>query len=125
MILRILMTTLLALAMNDLALAQAFPTKPIRIVVPFPPGGAADLTTRILAEHLSKGLGQPVVAENRPGGSTIIGTELVARSPADGHTILVVFPSFIINPSVRSGEVTTIGRTLPPFTDGAISEALA
>lgn len=93
----------LACAFASLASAQAFPSRPVRIVVPFPPGGAADLTTRILAEHLAKGLGQPVVAENRPGGSTIIGSEAVARSPADGHTLLVVFPSFIINPSVRTG----------------------
>jgi tripartite-type tricarboxylate transporter receptor subunit TctC len=84
------------------AQAQTFPSKPLRIVVPFPPGGAADITSRVLAEHMSKGLGQPVVVENRPGGSTIIGAEVVARAPADGHTLLVVFPSFIINPSLRS-----------------------
>jgi tripartite-type tricarboxylate transporter receptor subunit TctC len=104
---RIVAVAVLAIACNGAAQAQAFPptfpSRPLRIIVPFPPGGAADLTTRILAEYLSKGLGQPVVPENRPGGSTIIGTEHVARSPADGHTVLVVFPSFIINPSVRSG----------------------
>jgi tripartite-type tricarboxylate transporter receptor subunit TctC len=103
MMIRILAVALLAVAMNNAAQAQTFPSRPLRIVVPFPPGGAADLTTRILADHLSKGLGQPVIPENRPGGSTIIGTENVARSPADGHAVLVVFPSFIINPSVRSG----------------------
>jgi tripartite-type tricarboxylate transporter receptor subunit TctC len=70
-------------------------------VLPFPPGGAADITSRVLSEHLAKGLGQPVLVENRPGGSTIIGSEVVARSPADGHTLLVVFPSFIINPALR------------------------
>lgn len=100
---RILAVALLAVGVSGAAHAQNFPSRPLRIVIPFPPGGAADLTTRILAEHLSKGLGQPVIPENRPGGSTIIGTENVARSPADGHTVLVVFPSFIINPSVRSG----------------------
>src|SRR6185369_14607131 len=80
------------------AQAQPFPSKPLKIVVPFPPGGAADLSGRLLAEHLSKSLGQPVVIENKPGGSTIIGGELVFRSPPDGHTILIVFPSFIVNP---------------------------
>jgi tripartite-type tricarboxylate transporter receptor subunit TctC len=99
---RILAVALLAVGLSGAAHAQNFPSRPLRIVIPFPPGGAADLTTRILADHLSKGLGQPVIPENRPGGSTIIGTEVVARSPADGHTVLVVFPSFIINPSVRS-----------------------
>lgn len=82
--------------------AQTFPSRPLRIVVPFPPGGAADLTGRILAEQMSKGLGQPVVVENKPGGSTMIGSELVARAPADGHTLLVVFPSFIVNPALRA-----------------------
>jgi tripartite-type tricarboxylate transporter receptor subunit TctC len=83
------------------AQAQTFPSKSLRIVVPFPPGGTADITSRVLAVHMAKGLGQTVVVENRPGGSTIIGTELVARSPADGHTLLVVFPSFVINPALR------------------------
>jgi tripartite-type tricarboxylate transporter receptor subunit TctC len=82
---------------------QAFPSKPVRIVVPFPPGGAADITSRLLGEQMSQGLGQPVLIENRPGGSTIIGAEAVLRSPADGYTVFVVFPSFIINPSVRAG----------------------
>jgi tripartite-type tricarboxylate transporter receptor subunit TctC len=86
---------------TGVAHGQTFPSKPIRIVVPFPPGGAADITSRVLSEHLAKGLGQPVLVENRPGGSTIIGSEVVARSPADGHTLLVVFPSFIINPALR------------------------
>jgi tripartite-type tricarboxylate transporter receptor subunit TctC len=81
--------------------AQNFPSRPLRIVVPFPPGGAADLTGRILAEQMGKGLGQTVVVENRPGGSTIIGSEVVARAPADGYTLLVVFPSFIVNPAMR------------------------
>jgi tripartite-type tricarboxylate transporter receptor subunit TctC len=91
----------LACSTLEVAHAQGFPSKPIRIVVPFPPGGAADITSRVLSEHLAKGLGQPVLVENRPGGSTIIGSEVVARSPADGHTLLVVFPSFIINPALR------------------------
>src|SRR5258706_428028 len=83
------------------AQAQTFPSKSLRIVVPFPRGGPADITSRVLAVPLAKGLGQTVVVENRPGGSTIIGTELVARAPADGHTLLVVFPSFVINPALR------------------------
>jgi len=85
------------------AQAQTFPSRSVRIVAPFPPGGTADITSRVLAVHLAKGLGQTVVVENRPGGSTIIGTEFVARSPADGHTLLVVFPSFVINPALRRG----------------------
>lgn len=113
---------LLAVALAAFAFtasAQTFPSKPLRVVVPFPPGGAADLSARLLAEHLSRNLGQPVVIENRPGGSTIIGAEAVFRSPADGHTLLVVFPSFIINPLLRSNmafdplkDFRAVGQTL-------------
>jgi len=81
--------------------AQSFPSKPLRIIVPFPPGGAADVTSRILGEQMAKGLGQVVIAENRPGAGAVIGYELGARATGDGHTLLVVFPSFVINPSVK------------------------
>lgn len=101
MIVRLLLAALAAILACGAAQAQPFPSKPLRVVVPFPPGGAADITSRILAEYMARGLGQSVLVENRPGGSTIIGAEFVARSPADGHTLLVVFPSFIINPSLR------------------------
>jgi tripartite-type tricarboxylate transporter receptor subunit TctC len=68
--------------------AQGYPAKPIRLVLPFPPGGSLDVTARILAQQLSERVGRPVVVENRPGGSSIIGTELVMRSPSDGYTLL-------------------------------------
>ena len=80
---------------------QAFPSKAIRIIVPFAPGGAADITSRLLGEHLSKGLGQSVLIDNRPGAGAVIGYELGAKSAPDGHTLLVVFPSFVVNPWVR------------------------
>jgi tripartite-type tricarboxylate transporter receptor subunit TctC len=83
--------------------AQTFPSKPLHIIVPFPPGGAADITSRLLGEHMGKALGQPVIVENRPGAGAVIGYELGARATGDGHTLLVVFPSFIINPAVKQG----------------------
>jgi len=83
--------------------AQTFPSKSLRIIVPFPPGGAADVTSRLLGEHMGKALGQPVIVENRPGAGAVIGYELAARAPGDGHTLLVVFPSFVINPSLKPG----------------------
>src|SRR5258706_9123294 len=83
--------------------AQSFPSKPVRIIVPFPPGGAADVTSRLLGEQMAKGLGQPVIVENRPGAGAVIGYELGARATADAHTLLVVFPSFVINPAVKQG----------------------
>ena len=82
--------------------AQEFPSKNVRIVAPFPPGGTVDVLARMLAPPLSRAWGQNVVVENRPGGNTIIGAELVVRAPADGHTLLLMAPSFTINPLVRS-----------------------
>jgi tripartite-type tricarboxylate transporter receptor subunit TctC len=101
---RVILALLLSFTgFSTLVHAQTFPSKSLRIIVPFPPGGAADLTSRILGEHMAKGLGQPVIAENRPGAGAVIGYELGARSPGDGHTLLVVFPSFVINPAVKQG----------------------
>src|SRR5437899_10524706 len=99
--------------------AQTFPSKPLRIIVPFPPGGAADITSRLLGEPMAKGLGQPVIAENRPGAGAVIGYELAARAAGDGHTLLVVFPSFVINPAVKHGlkydplkDFKSVGQTI-------------
>jgi len=83
------------------ASAQPFPTTPIRIVVPNPSGGTVEIVARILAQSMSPALGQPVVVEPRPGGDTIIGTEVAARAPADGHTIVMIGSSFAFNPLVR------------------------
>jgi len=69
--------------------AQAFPSKPVRIVVPFPPGGSTDLLARRLGEKLSASLGQPVVVENKPGAGGTTGADYVAKSPADGYTLLM------------------------------------
>jgi tripartite-type tricarboxylate transporter receptor subunit TctC len=84
------------------ALAQGFPSKAVRIVVPFPAGGSFDITARILAQRMGPALGQSVIVENRPGAGTVVATEYVARLPADGYTLLVVGPSFVINPALRS-----------------------
>jgi tripartite-type tricarboxylate transporter receptor subunit TctC len=69
------------------AAAQSWPTKPLRYIVPFPPGAFNDTLARTLSAELQKPLGQPVIVENRPGGNTIIGTELAAKSPPDGYTL--------------------------------------
>ncbi len=101
-----ILAALVATVMSGLiftAHAQEFPNKPLKMVIPFPPGGAGDITTRILADTMSKGLGQPVIVDNRPGAGAVTGYEFVARAPADGYTILVVFPSFVINPAIRTG----------------------
>jgi tripartite-type tricarboxylate transporter receptor subunit TctC len=80
------------------ALAQSWPAKPVRVVVPFPPGGTVDITARILQPKLSEAFGQPVVVENRVGAGGSVGTEAVARSTADGYTFLLTLSSHTINP---------------------------
>ena len=87
-----------ALLLAAQAGAQAWPAKPIRFVVPYPPGGGTDIVARLVAAKMSESLGKPVVVENKPGATTIIGTEIVARSPADGYTIGLITESHVINP---------------------------
>lgn len=82
-------------------MAQAFPSKPIRLVVPFPAGGVTDILARTLAQSLGRSLGQAVIVENKPGAGTVIGADLVARAPADGHTILLVGSAFPISAASR------------------------
>lgn len=92
----------LALA-SGVALAQGFPTKPLRILVPFPPGGGTDVAARALGEQMAKEFGQPVVVENRPGGNSIIATEALARSAPDGHTLLLTTDFHSINAAFGAG----------------------
>lgn len=84
------------------AQTQAFPSKSVRIVVPFPAGGSADTLVRVVSQHLTKRWGQPVVIENRPGGGTVIAGALVAKAPADGYTLLLVANSLPINAKLRT-----------------------
>ena len=92
----------LLLGIASVAHAQTFPSKPVRIIAPFPPGAGTDTLARTLSGPLSKALGQNIIVENRPGAGTVVGTEVAARSPADGYTVLIIANSFTINPAVRS-----------------------
>ena len=84
-------------AVPRIATAQAYPTRPVRLIIGYPPGGSADITARLLGQWLSERLGQPVVVESRPGAGTNIATETVVNAPPDGYTLLLVAPANAIN----------------------------
>jgi tripartite-type tricarboxylate transporter receptor subunit TctC len=84
-------------AFSRIARGQTYPSRPVRIIVGFPPGGAADITARMMGQWLSERLGQPFVIENRPGAGTNIGSEAVAKAPADGYTLLLVSVANTVN----------------------------
>lgn len=85
----------------SMAAAQTYPTKPIRLIIPFPPGGGNDLTGRQITAKLNERLGWQIVVENRAGAGSVIGTEMVARSEPDGYTLLMVATAFTSNPSLK------------------------
>ena len=93
----------LASATSSLAQGKAsgeYPTRPIKLVVPYPPGGGADTLARLVSKGMADKLGTPVIIENKPGGNTAIASEYVANQPADGYTLLYVATAFVINPSL-------------------------
>ena len=82
------------------AFAQNWPARPIRFVVPLPPGGGADLVARTIGEKLNRSLGQQVIIDNRPGGAMVIGSDIIAKAPADGYTVGTLLTPTIVNPFV-------------------------
>ena len=100
-LMRVLTITVAAtLLLPQAALAQDYPNRPVRIVVPYPPGGASDVTARIVADKLSKKWNNPVFVENKAGVNGIIGTETIARAAADGYTLGLVASSHVANPAL-------------------------
>lgn len=100
-----------AFATGD-ARAQAYPAKPIRMLVGYVPGGAVDFTARLVGQKLSEKLGQPVVIENRPGAATAIATERAAKSPADGYTLLLIATSTAVQSALRTNLPYDLKRDL-------------
>src|SRR5918999_2645597 len=105
------------LTLLALGTAQAqYPAKPVHLVVAFPPGGSTDITARLIAPKLSKKWGQPVVVENKPGAGANIGTEYVAKSAPDGHTLLLATTAIAISPSTFASLQYDAIRDFAPVT---------
>ena len=123
------------------ALAQSYPTKPIKVMVGVPPGGPTDIVARAVAPDLAEALGQPVVIENRPGASAVIASELVAKAPPDGHTLAFIYITHATNPTLIAklpydtlrdfAPVSLVGRQSmvllahPGFAAGTLAELIA
>ncbi len=109
-------SALLLASVSATAFAQAFPTKPVRIVIGFPAGGAIDLVGRIIAPKLSEALGQPVVVDNRPGANGALGLDAVAKAAPDGHTMFLgTLGNLSINPSLYPNPQLSIDKQFTPL----------
>ena len=97
-----LAAAILASGSPGAVLGQPFPVKPVRLMVPFPPGGATDIIGRLVAGKMQEVWGQTVIIESKPGAGTVVGTDYVAKSPPDGYTMGMVVTAHVINPSLRS-----------------------
>ena len=98
-----LIALLVTALLSGVAFGQSYPTRPVRLVVPFAPGGGTDVTARYMATKLTEKFGQPVVVDNRPAASGVVGADLVAKAAPDGHTLLVVSVTFVISAALQKG----------------------
>jgi tripartite-type tricarboxylate transporter receptor subunit TctC len=115
-----LIVSVAALLFSGVLLAQPYPSKPVRLVVPFAPGGTTDVLARLLGQKLSEGMGQQFLVDNRPGAGGNIGTELAAKAPADGYTLVMSFDgTMAINPSVYRKLPFDAQRDLAPVASMA------
>src|SRR6516162_8116145 len=96
--------------------ADTFPSRPIRLIVPYPPGGGTDIVGRVLGEKLSASLGQPIVVDNRGGAGGVRGTEIVAKALPDGYTLLLVPTGHVINPSIYAKLPYDTAKDFAPIT---------
>ena len=104
----------LAAASSGFAQTQPWPTRPVRMVIPFPPGGTLDTVGRLLAQKLGDQLGQPFIVENRPGGNGVIGADVVSKAPADGYTLLFNASTFTTAPMTMKSVPYEVARDFTP-----------
>ena len=107
--------TLMAALTMSVALAQSYPNRPVRVIIPFPPGGTLDAVGRMLAQKLSDQMGQPFVIENKPGGNGIIGADLVAKASADGYTLLFNASTFTSAPMTMKQVPYSVEKDFAPI----------
>jgi len=110
-----------ALAFSTVAASQGYPNKVVRVVVPYPPGGTVDTVARVVAARLAENLGQQFIVDNRPGANGTIGSGSVARSPADGYTLLVQAPTLVAAPLLMNNVPYDVEKDFTPITQlGAV-----
>ena len=117
-------TALLLLALPALVSAQGFPKGPVKLIVPFPPGGGSDVVARAIAPKMAEVLGQPVIIENRAGASGNIGTELVAKAPADGQTLLMASAATAIQTTLAKNLAWDLARDFAPVSLLVINQSV-
>ena len=110
------------IAATDAAAQQAWPTRPIRLIVPFPPGGATDANARAIAKEMESVLGQPLVVDNRGGANAIIGCETLAKAAPDGYTLMHISVAFAINPSTHKKLPFDTSRDFTPITNPIVGQ---
>ena len=115
---------LLLLSVNAAAWSQAYPVRAVRIVVPFATGGPADIYARFIGAKLQEALGQPLVVEDRPGGGSIVGTDVVAKSPPDGYTLLMMSNTHTVNETLIPKKPFDLMRDLTPISGVNYSDLL-
>ena len=106
------------------AQAQTWPTRPLRLVIPFAPGGGTDILARVIAPKLSEVLGQQVVVENKPGASSIIGSQIVVQAAPDGYTLMMVDSSIYVNPGLRTELPYNTMKDLTPIVHMAVAPVI-
>ena len=120
-----LLVAVLGMSLTAAAVAQSYPVRPVRVIVPFSPGGAADTPGRVLLSKLSDALGQQVVVDNRPGAGSTIGAELVAKSAPDGYTLLMISNTHVISAALYKKlnyDVITDFTPVLQFGDGQVDQ---